>query len=84
MVISSFIFFKGLLAIEAIEANLHAPRGTVWEDDSPHEAPVIIQQPQLVGEIEEGTAIHFDVQVEPAADPSLIVEWLVCFIITLL
>ncbi|RTG81042.1 uncharacterized protein DC041_0000451 [Schistosoma bovis] len=66
---------KGLLAIEAIEANLHAPRGTVWEDDSPHEAPVIIQQPQLVGEIEEGTAIHFDVQVEPAADPSLIVEW---------
>lgn len=56
----------------------------MWEDDSPHEAPVIIQQPQLVGEIEEGTAIHFDVQVEPAADPSLIVEWLVCFIITLL
>ncbi|CAH8455272.1 unnamed protein product [Schistosoma turkestanicum] len=66
---------KGLLAIEAIEANLHAPRGTVWEDDSPHEAPVIIQQPQFVGEIEEGTAIHFDVQVEPASDPSLIVEW---------
>ncbi|KAK4474183.1 hypothetical protein MN116_003482 [Schistosoma mekongi] len=66
---------KGLLAIEAIEANLHAPRGTVWEDDSPHEAPVIVQQPQSVGEIEEGIAIHFDVQVEPASDPSLIVEW---------
>nr|CAH8831976.1 unnamed protein product [Trichobilharzia regenti] len=66
---------KGLQAIEAIEANLHAPRGTVWEDDGPHGAPTIIQHPQPVGEIEEGTAIHFDVQVEPAADPSLTVEW---------
>ncbi|VDP90709.1 unnamed protein product [Echinostoma caproni] len=66
---------KGLQAIEAIEALLHAPRGTAFEEDGPLGAPQIIQDLQPVGEVEEGTAVHFEVHVEPSNDPSLVVNW---------
>lgn len=66
---------KGLQAIEAIEAILHAPRGDNFIEDGPHEAPKIILDLQPIDEVEEGMSVHFEVQVEPAGDPSLIVEW---------
>lgn len=66
---------KGLQAIEAIEAFLHAPRGAAPEDEGPMGVPQIIHNLQPVGDVEEGMSVHFEVQVEPSSDPSLTVSW---------
>ncbi|KAA3674164.1 uncharacterized protein DEA37_0013564 [Paragonimus westermani] len=66
---------KGLQAIEAIEAYLHAPRGEAFVEDGPSEAPQILNDLQSVGDIEEGMSVHFEVQIEPAGDPTLTVDW---------
>ncbi|KAA0190976.1 Titin [Fasciolopsis buskii] len=66
---------RGLQAIEAIEALLNAPRGAAFEEEGPLGAPQIVQDLQPVGDVEEGTAVHFEVHVEPSNDPSLAVYW---------
>lgn len=72
----TFLFpSSGLQAIEAIEALLNAPRGAAFEEEGPLGAPQIVQDLQPVGDVEEGTAVHFEVHVEPSNDPSLAVYW---------
>ncbi|TGZ64809.1 hypothetical protein CRM22_006181 [Opisthorchis felineus] len=66
---------KGLQAIEAIEAILHAPRGAAFEEDGPVEAPCIVQDLQPIGDVEEGMSVHFEIQFEPVSDPTLVVTW---------
>ncbi|CAL8079276.1 unnamed protein product [Calicophoron daubneyi] len=66
---------KGLQAIKAIEDLLQAPRGTAFEEEGPMGAPQITRNLEPVGELDEGANVHFEVQVEPANDPSLVVHW---------
>ncbi|VEL31433.1 unnamed protein product [Protopolystoma xenopodis] len=64
-----------LQAIDELEANLNAARGQLIDDEMHHGPPSILFQPQPVGEIDEGQPIYFEVQVQPAADATLTVEW---------
>ncbi|KAL3308451.1 hypothetical protein Ciccas_013018 [Cichlidogyrus casuarinus] len=65
----------GLQAIEHLEALLSAPRAEEPEEENPMPEPSIVKQPEPVHELEDSGPVHFEALVEPAEDPSLVVEW---------
>ena len=65
----------GIDAIQALEAELNAPKGEEKPDEVITDLPYFTKELDHIDQINEGDSVTLTAQVEPSNDNTLYVEW---------